>query len=217
MSDLASTSKHNSDRTPYPWQNVFDKTRIFPQYFVMTSTRDSDLRLLNVFKVNKEVNVLLGGPVKKISHGSDGSLHITVTTEDQSVKILTIESFLGEPVAVARHRTYNSCQGVITSSLLKDYSEEDILDGLKDQKVVKVYRFKRTVEGNLVNTNSLVLTFDTAVLPERIEILCGSYERIRPYYPLPRRCFTCQKFGHVGKFCKARGPVCGTCGGPHPS
>ena len=197
----------------YPWQSIFNKPQRFNRHFVIKSNEAADMRKMNIFHVNREMTRLLNGKVEKINHTSDGSLHVIVSTMEQSLEILKITTFLNEPVTVELHRNLNFSQGVISSSLLKNYSENDILEGLKDQDVTKVYRLKRKDKDTLINTNSLILTFNTADMPERVEVLCGTYERVRPYYPLPRRCFKCQKFGHVGKYCKATITVCNNCGG----
>lgn len=194
-----------------PWQSIFREEPNFKRFFVIRSSQNADLRKLNIFKIDTELRNKLNGEPTKIRMRTDGGVDVEVNSAEQSDLIKKIKSLVHEPVIVELHPRYNSCQGVIMSSLLKDYSEQDILDGLSDKGVTKVYRMKKKVDDDLVNTSALVLTFDTPKLPDKIKIICGIFEKVRPYIPMPRRCFKCQKFGHVGKFCRARNGICGKC------
>ena len=61
-------------------------------------------------------------------------------------------------------------------------------------------------------TATLILTFNSATLPDRISIRTGLTERVRPYILLTRRCFNCQQYGHSGAKCRRAKPVCVRCG-----
>ena len=75
------------------------------------------------------------------------------------------------------------------------------MEGLKDQGVVRVERIKKKIDGVLVGTPTLIVTFDQLTLPD---VLQAAYYplRVRPYVPRPRRCFHCHRFGHVGRSCR---------------
>ena len=87
----------------------------------------------------------------------------------QGQKLLTMKTLVKETVTVQPHGRFNVSQGVITSSSLKDYSEEQIVEGLTDQGVSKAYRIKRkTDQGNLIPTNSFILIFNSSIPPEKV-------------------------------------------------
>lgn len=68
---------------------------------------------------------------------------------------------------------------------------------------------------NSTNKNSpatYALSFNKAQIPEYIVIMYTKY-KVKPYYPLPIRCYRCQKYGH-GLPCK-RAPVCPKCAITH--
>ena len=96
--------------------------------------------------------------------------------------------------------------------LLRTETEENILEYLKPQGVTYVKRFKIKKNGELVNTNTLLLTFNTVVAPQTLKI----FYQIIPvdlYVPNPLRCFNCQKFGHHESNCPSdEGSVCERCG-----
>ena len=72
---------------------------------------------------------------------------------------------------------------------LRDMSEEDIRLELASQGVMKVSRFILKKDGKEIKTNTLFLTFDNHVPPEKLKI--GYVVTVQPYIPNPLRCFKC--------------------------
>ena len=48
------------------------------------------------------------------------------------------------------HSTLNVNKGDIFAPSLKDLSESEIFEGVKEQKVIEIYKMKRFVNGNLI-------------------------------------------------------------------
>ena len=93
------------------------------------------------------------------------------------------------PVEVTEHKTLNSSKGIIRKRILRTETEENILEYLKPQGVTHVKRVKIKKNGELVNTNTLLLTFNTVVTPKTLKI----FYQIIPvdlYVPNPLRCLT---------------------------
>lgn len=210
QSKLASRNAKKRISTKY--YELPGKSRPFVRYYTIKSCKEADLTKLNLFKVDKEIQRLCGD-IARITENNDRTLTIEVKSTEQGEKLLQVKNLVDEPVEVSIHQKYNETQGVITSTLLKNYSESDIADGLSYLGVTKVHRIsKKNSSGTLEPTTTLVLTFNVPDLPDKIRIRAGLYERIRPYIPLPRRCFNCQNYGHVTKNCRKQSQICGQCG-----
>ena len=95
------------------------------------------------------------------------------------------------------------------------YSVERLQEEFKDQRVIDVIQVKRTIDGILTPLPTYILTFDLWRLPRELKAAWLRLE-IRPYVPSPRRCFYCQRFGHVSDSCrrklKGEKEICSNCG-----
>ena len=94
--------------------------------------------------------------------------------------------------------------------------KEKLPHELSDQGVVGVDRLQKKVDGVLVPTPSLFLTFDRLKLPEVVK-LAWLRLPVTTCIPSLRRCFHCQAFGHVSRSCRrlqdsllVMYPSCGT-------
>ena len=113
---------------------------------------------------------------------------------------------------VTEHSTLNSSKGIIRDPILKLETEENIAEYLQGQGVTHVKRFKIKRNGELVNTNTLLLTFNSVVPPKSLKIFYQIIP-VEVYVPNPLRCFNCQRFGHHESNCPAeQGSVCEKCG-----
>lgn len=143
----------------------------------------------------------------------DGSLLIICTSEEQKRKALRIEKIC-ETVVVERKIVGESkvVRGVITGIPVGEdlgKLKQNICGGT----VEKLKRLMRTVEGQRVESMSLLVEFGGDALPGRVLIGCMSYP-VRPYVPPPLRCFKCQRYGHVAAVCRGN-QRCPRCGGDH--
>ena len=106
----------------------------------------------------------------------------------------------------------NSSKGNIRDRNLKDETAENIKEYLENQGVTHVKRFQVKKGNDYVNTNTLLLTFDSVVPPKTLKIFYQIID-VDLYVPNPLRCFNCQKFGHHEDKCPVDiGSVCERCG-----
>ena len=127
--------------------------------------------------------------------------------EAQSNKLMkTMKLYLTMDNAIAievqPHYSLNTKKGV---SRCPD-TDEEILEGLKDEGVIKLDRITVFRDGSRKQTGTFILTFQSQTLPKYIRV--GYY---RVFIPNPVRCYKCQKFGHT-KFNCRKNEVCNKCG-----
>ena len=87
---------------------------------------------------------------------------------------------------VSEHKSLNSSKGIIRDIALK--GESDVREYLQEQRVTAVNRFKVKNGHELVSTITLLLTFNSVVLPKSLKL----FYRIIPvevYVPSPPNMF----------------------------
>ena len=121
---------------------------------------------------------------------------------------LTMENVI--PITVSPHYSLNTKKGAIRSPDVKECSDEEILEGLKDEGVIKLDRISVFRDGQRKPTGTFLLTFQSQTLPKYIRV--GYYRvAVSQFIPNPVRCYKCQKSGHT-KFNCRKNEVCTKCG-----
>ncbi|GBN94606.1 hypothetical protein AVEN_28268-1 [Araneus ventricosus] len=158
------------------------------------------LRVVTVPGVEKAI-IATVGEVKTTKKLRSGDLLVEVHSRKQSQQIVKLTHFSTIPITVSPHASLNSSKGVITCGELLHVPTDEILKELQGQGVSHVRRISIRRDGQLLNTKHLILTFDSAKLPENIK---AGYMRlsVRTYIPNPLRCFQCQRFGHSKTSCR---------------
>ncbi|XP_062712300.1 uncharacterized protein LOC134289796 [Aedes albopictus] len=123
----------------------------------------------------------------------------------------------GFPIKIVEHPVLNVSKCVISCSDTCIYSDEELVEELRDQGVKEVRRITKRDGNQRVNTPTIILTIQGTVVPEDIYvgwIRC----RTRPFYPTPMLCYCCWDFGHTRARCQLQSnPICGNCSGKHTS
>ena len=145
-----------------------------------------------------------------ISELRDGSLLIKCKSPSISSYLSSLSSLGGVIIQAAPHPTLNKSQGTIYAPSLQNLQEDDIQENLKEYGVISVYRLKDRLNGKLRPSHRLLLTFNTVEPPEKVFYTWLPFT-VRRHIPLPRRCYNCQIFGHVGSKC-TRKSICFYCG-----
>lgn len=142
----------------------------------------------------------------------NGSLLVKCKNDKQAKQLLGFNNILfgnSFNVKVTEHATLNTVQGVVYCVDTKFLTEDEILAGLANQKVVKVQKIKKKVGNDLVDTALCIITFKRAILPTSIKF--GFYHcLVKAYIPNPLRCLNCFRYGHTRKHCK-RERICSLC------
>ncbi|GBL78415.1 hypothetical protein AVEN_42921-1 [Araneus ventricosus] len=180
----------------------FSKVSNFPTFFMIkrNSTANETFHTVSPFLVEKAITKTVG-ELKSTKKLRSGDLLVEVHSRKQSQQIVKLKNFSNIPISVSPHASLNSSKGIITCGELLNVATEEILKELQGQGVSHVRRISIRRDGQLLNTKHLVLTFDSAKLPEQIK---AEYMRlsVRAYIPNPFRCFKCQRFGHSKTSCR---------------
>ena len=151
------------------------------------------------------------GDVDQIRKLEKGDIVIHCKTEAQLQKALLVNTLCDIRVHGQVPKSLCESRGVIYN-IDFDVSMDEIMIELKDQKVKSAKRLFRGKEKE--TTKSVMLTFSTPILPERVSMYYQSF-RVRQFIPPALRCFKCQRFGHVAAKCKSKSMVCARCSGEH--
>ena len=186
----------------------------FKKFYVMKPMNDINLwKSVDTIAANKELVKYIKGIPRKVSELKNGSLLIEVATKDQANKIKQIKRLNNVNVTVIPHSTLNYTKGTIRCKRFIDIPEETLIEEMKEENVIDIYKVKRKEQNELVSTGTMILTFDRCTLPTHINIGWKRYE-VREYVPLPRRCYKCQGFNHSSRVCHASEAICVNCGEP---
>lgn len=182
----------------------------WPRFLVIEGTNpDAPLSGLSIFAIAKGITGLAGEP-KSLKRQQSGNLLVEVTRQSHATNLLRSTKLDTISIKVSPHRSLNQSKGVVSDEELKNVSEEEILQNLKQQGVIAVKKIKRKEGTNFKPTNTHILTFNSSRLPAEIKI-GFTIRPVRPFIPNPLRCFKCQRFGHGQDRCK-RNKACARCG-----
>jgi hypothetical protein len=178
----------------------------------MESTGSSrPLSKLSPFALQKGIQGL-AGVAKNITRLRSGQILIEVDKKSHANNLLQSTMIVDVPIRISSHKSLNYKKGIIRSRDLKGCSDEEILksDGAKQQGITDVKRFKIKKKGEIIDTNTFLITFGLPTLPKYIK-LAYLHLPVEIHIPNPMRCFVCQRFGHHRYNCR-RKPTCARCG-----
>lgn len=179
--------------------------------YIKSEMRDIPMTKANPFRVTETIRRVVGGDVKKVKPLKSGDLLVEAFSKEQVEKLCKIKKIGELPVFVRVARQFNIVKGVIFAPSLVDMEEEEIINELKECKVVQAKFINKGPTKR--RTPLIILTFSTDIIPT--ELRCGYLNvRVDKYIPPPLRCFKCNGFGHTANACKKE-VSCTRCAGKH--
>lgn len=183
--------------------------------------RQKSLISINPMVIAKTLEKCVGNThLKHVKHVRNGILVICQNIKQYN-DLKRIDEIGSTPVKIKEKVNYT--KGIIHGVSI-ELQEEDILNSLGKDRVVKVERLKKkngkggeNVDGKEKKEEplrSVVLYFDSSTLPDSVSIYYERF-RVKQFIPNVARCFKCQRYGHVAAACRGK-ERCVRCGGEHP-
>lgn len=181
-------------------------------YILETLEEDRTLKDACSFRGYEDLKKCCEGEPEDVKLLRNGSMMVKTRNELQSRQIINLRAVAGVRVKATPHKKLNSSQGTVLARLWDKYAPEEICEYLASEGVTDVYKFPSR-PGRQYTGSRYLLTFNRLQPPEKIR---AGFEKldVRQYIPRPRRCYNCQGFGHVGKYCRKEHPICGNCSEP---
>ena len=202
---LSSNKRPFSGASANPFQGP-----VLQRPFVLLRNKDEGKKLssLSVFAISKQLKAVTGALPESVNKTSTGDLLLRCNQSTHINELLKLTTFAGIPCVGEPHRRLNQSKGVIRCRDLAGCPEQEIVEGIDG--VVHAHRMKVRREGKVIETNTIILTFDSCRPPTTVRAGYLNLQ-VSPYIPNPLRCFNCQKFGHGQAKCR-RAAVCARCG-----
>ena len=169
-----------SIKRPRPCQNdtdddlespnfVFSGNDTFARFLVIQSQDGSNqVTSLSPFIIEKQIKSLIGTP-KSVKKQKNKTLLVETNRKSQTENLLKITSFFNIKVSVTEHNGLNSSKEIIRDRMLKGETEDNIVDYLRPQGVTDCKPFKVKTDGESVETNTLLLTFNRIHVPKSLK------------------------------------------------
>src|SRR5215469_2038383 len=147
--------------------NIERVNTVYPTFFVLKGNDGVRAGEFDVFEVQESLEKVLLHPRTPVSELKDGSLLVEAQCGSDSRALSKLCSVANRPVS-SSHNRLDSCQGTIFRRKLLGMSPQYLVQKLRPQHVAKVYRLLSKVNGTLVDSPRLLLTFDVPQLPSEI-------------------------------------------------
>lgn len=169
---------------------------------------------LNPFIVGKSMYDLVGDIDETTTEANGTRYVLRVRNVEQTKKLLAMKRLCDDSVvSVIPHPKLNKRRCVFSCRETQEMTEEELINGLKNQSVIEVKRIFRTENGKKINTPTVIVTLDGTVIPEHIKV--GPLRiKTRIYIPNPTICYRCYNYGHTKFRCKSEAK-CRNCSKVH--
>lgn len=178
-------------------------------------------RPLSPFLLAKTIQHATGTCTKQIK---SSALGYTIELSEKEAGKLEGQKIGLQTIAVTKHPFLNAQKGVVYYPAFMFTTEDEILEGLKEENVKEISRIlkkgptkkfevENQPEKGLTNTGNFVLSFEAMEIPKKVKIGLELVE-VRQYIPKPSHCNNCHSWQHSAKFCRNE-TKCGKCAASH--
>lgn len=165
----------------------------------------------NPFIVSKSIQQHCGKIDNAYVEGKGTSMVLKVRGKRQVTALLKLTKLIdGTEIDILEHESKNQMRGVVSCGRSLDCTDEEILEGMKDQNVIGMRRLNGK---DRKPSATLILTFRGTVLPKYV-FFGFTRAPVNTYTPAPMQCFKCYKFGHTKTRCEGK-QICRICSQEH--
>ena len=185
----------------------------FPKHYIIKFPRLNIETDLDIIATQREILNKIGKYDGNIKKHSSSSLLIKVKSREQGIRLEQLNLIANKEVIISEHRTMNQSKGTVYSKAMSNTPINELLEALKDQRVIQIERMKARVQGELQETHRYILTFNQPDPPGTIKLSDWHRELVDLFIPRPMRCNNCWRLGHTQKHCRRPEIVCYRCAG----
>ena len=179
---------------------------------VIIKSPDVKLSKVSPIKIAKALNSIGGDLIKNVTKNNQGGITVRCHTASQAKKLKETTQLGQWTITTEFPKSETQSKGVITG-IPTDITDDEIRTACKKNGVIDAKRIMRKRDGQLEESLSVCITFNTPTLPDKLQLGYESFP-VKPYIPPIIRCFNCQRLGHVANNCRSY-TRCVRCGGPH--
>lgn len=169
---------------------------------ILKFKEDGGIQKVSPIVLTKELRRVVG-EIKIAKVLNNGDLMIVCNSEEQRKKMLKIKVMCKQEVVSSKIVGQRQWVSGVISGVPLGVSMEELKSNISGGKIVGARRLLMNREGNRMESLSVEIRFDGAILPDKVKLGFISYS-VRPFVPPPLRCYNCQKYGHVAMVCNAK-------------
>lgn len=204
------SSSHGNGATVPNWMAI-DGDDGSVTYLQLLPKKRGSLLPKNPFIVSKSIQQHCGNIDNAYTEGKGTSMVLKVRGKKQVTALLKLTKLIdGTEIEILEHEAKNQTRGVVSCGRSLDCTDDEILEGMKEQNVIGIRRLNGKERKP---SATMILTFRGTVLPKHVFF---GYTRasVKTYTPAPMQCFKCYKFGHTKARCEGK-QVCRNCSEDH--
>ena len=139
----------------------------FSKSRVIKSEEAKPITSLSPFIIEKQIESLIGTP-KSVRKLKNEPLLVETSRASQADSLLKVKKIFNTKVSVSEHISLNTSRGIMKDGTL-NAETENIEEYLALQGVIACKRFRIKKDNVQIDTNTLLLTFNTTTLPRIVE------------------------------------------------
>ena len=153
-------------------------------FLMMVGTNQTNpLSRVSPFALQKGIEGIAGIP-RSVKRLFNGSVLIEVSKRSHADNLLKASEIARCPISVYPHQSLNISKGVVQCRDLSSTPEAEILSEMANIGVISVHKIKIRKNNELINSGTVILTFNNPRLPPYVEVFIKDIELIPIYHHL---------------------------------